>query len=87
MFAFNSRSGLHLDREKEDLLTSERSHFKPIVDKLDNRTQKQYADGATFVISNSLEKVINNFMAHINFYYFVENYLVVNQLFSSTGGF
>lgn len=57
MFAFNSRSGLHIDREKEDLLTSERSHFKPISDKLDNRTQKQYADGATFVISNNLEKV------------------------------
>lgn len=57
MFAFNSRSGIHADREKEDLLTSERSHFKPISEKLDNRTQKQYADGATFVISNNLEKV------------------------------
>lgn len=57
MFSFNSRSELHFDREKEDLLTSEHSHFKPITEKLDNRTQKQYADGATFVISNNLEKV------------------------------
>lgn len=57
MFGFNSRRNLGFEREKEDLLTSERSHFKPINEKIENRTQGQYADGATFIISNSLDKV------------------------------
>lgn len=56
MFSF-TRSGLYTDREKDDLLTSERTHFKPINEKLEIQTQKQYADGATFMISNNLEKV------------------------------
>lgn len=56
MFNFNSRRSLSFDREKEDLLTSEKSHFKPIVDKAE-LVQKQYEDGSTFAISNKLEKV------------------------------
>ncbi|XP_018580144.1 uncharacterized protein LOC108917844 isoform X2 [Anoplophora glabripennis] len=57
MFSFSSRHAVGFEREKEDLLTSERSHFKPINEKMENRAQGQYADGATFVISNSLDKV------------------------------
>ncbi|VEN44481.1 unnamed protein product [Callosobruchus maculatus] len=53
MFSFSMKSNLPQD----DLLTSERSHFKPIVERLEHRTQGQYADGATFLISNSLDKV------------------------------
>ncbi|KAJ8952873.1 hypothetical protein NQ318_006489 [Aromia moschata] len=57
MFSFGARRCLNFDREKEDLLTSERSHFKPINEKVESYTQGQYADGATFVISSSLDKV------------------------------
>lgn len=57
MFSFGSRHAIGFEREKEDLLTSERSHFKPINEKTENRAQGQYADGATFVISNNLDKV------------------------------
>lgn len=57
MFSFGSRQAIGFEREKEDLLTSERSHFKPINQKIENRVQGQYADGATFIISNSLDKV------------------------------
>nr|CAH7741890.1 unnamed protein product [Callosobruchus chinensis] len=53
MFSFSMKSNLPQD----DLLTSERSHFKPIVERLEHCTQGQYADGATFLISNSLDKV------------------------------
>lgn len=73
MFAFNSSSGVQFEREKEDLLTSERSHFKPINEKLENRAQKQYEDGATFVISNNLEKV-SSFMFFWN--NFIDSYLM-----------
>lgn len=39
------------------MLTSEKTHFKPIVEEIDNNVKGQYADGATFIISNNLDKV------------------------------
>lgn len=46
-----------LDKEKDDLLTSVHSHFRPINEKLDSYLQGAYADGATFVVSNSWDKI------------------------------
>ncbi|KAJ8981773.1 hypothetical protein NQ317_002367 [Molorchus minor] len=57
LFGFGAKCSLTFEKEREDLLTSERSHFRPINEKVDNYTQSHYADGATFVISNSLDKV------------------------------
>ncbi|XP_060527353.1 uncharacterized protein LOC132702610 isoform X2 [Cylas formicarius] len=55
MAEFSGRDGLpHRHLEKDDLLTSERSHFKPIKDPVD---ECDYADGTTFVINGNLEKV------------------------------
>lgn len=44
------------EKDKEDLLTSVRSHFKPINEKHETRGQ-QYADGTSFVIPNALDKI------------------------------
>lgn len=44
------------EKDKEDLLTSVKSHFKPINEKADIRTHN-YADGTSFVIPNTLDKV------------------------------
>ncbi|KAJ8920458.1 hypothetical protein NQ315_005326 [Exocentrus adspersus] len=57
IFSFNTKHAIGFERDKEDLLTSDRSHFRPINEKVENRVQGQYADGATFIISNSLDKV------------------------------
>ncbi|RZC35177.1 DUF4603 domain containing protein [Asbolus verrucosus] len=46
-----------IDKEKDDLLTSVRSHFRPINEKVENYLQGQYADGATFVVSNTWDKI------------------------------
>jgi hypothetical protein len=46
-----------LDKEKDDLLTSVHSHFRPINEKVENYLQGQYADGATFLVSNSWDKI------------------------------
>ncbi|CAH0559690.1 unnamed protein product [Brassicogethes aeneus] len=45
--------------EKEcDLLTSEKSHFRPISDNSSAvKTESIYVDGSTFIISNNLDKV------------------------------
>ncbi|KAJ8961959.1 hypothetical protein NQ314_005861 [Rhamnusium bicolor] len=58
MFSFNSMCNLGSEKENEDLLTSELSHFKPISDKTENRNQGQYADGTSFFVSNNLDKVV-----------------------------
>ncbi|CAH2004226.1 unnamed protein product [Acanthoscelides obtectus] len=47
----------NLPVEKEDLLTSESSHFKPVMDKPENPADGKYPDGTTFNISGSLDKV------------------------------
>lgn len=44
------------EKDKEDLLTSIKSHFKPINEKVETRTHN-YADGTSFVIPNTLDKV------------------------------
>lgn len=44
------------EKDKDDLLTSVRSHFKPINEKFEFRGQ-QYADGTSFVIPNALDKI------------------------------
>ncbi|XP_044258861.1 uncharacterized protein LOC123007557 [Tribolium madens] len=51
-------SELHRDKKNElekddDLLTSIHSHFRPINEKVDG----QYADGATFLVSNTWDKI------------------------------
>lgn len=45
-----------VEKDKDDLLTSVRSHFKPINEKPEARGQ-HYADGTSFVIPNALDKV------------------------------
>ncbi|XP_050508438.1 uncharacterized protein LOC114341448 isoform X1 [Diabrotica virgifera virgifera] len=56
-FNFKADRDFIENSDKEDLLTSERSHFKPICEKDEVRHQSKYADGATFIISNNLDKV------------------------------
>ncbi|XP_074039030.1 uncharacterized protein isoform X2 [Leptinotarsa decemlineata] len=51
----SARRSLTFDKD-EDLLTSEKTHFKPINEKPDN-SYSNYKDGATFNISNTLNKV------------------------------
>lgn len=64
----NSKGGkLEVEKEEEDLLTSARTHFRPIrMENMDshhstctgnNNNVGSYADGTTFVISTSLEEV------------------------------
>lgn len=49
----------NMDKEEEDLLTSTRTHFRPIrQESLDSHNHAGcYADGTTFVIPNSLESI------------------------------
>lgn len=44
---------IEFEKEKDDLLTSVHSHFRPIPD----NTQKQYADGTTFILSNNWDNI------------------------------
>lgn len=44
------------EKDKEDLLTSVRSHFRPINEKVEVSTQR-YADGTSFPVQNNLDKV------------------------------
>lgn len=48
---------IDLEKEKDDLLTSIHSHFRPINEKVDYYLQGKYADGATFLVSNSWDKI------------------------------
>lgn len=51
-----SAEKLESEKDKEDLLTSARSHFKPISEKVEVKGHR-YADGTSFLITNSLDKV------------------------------
>lgn len=44
------------EKDKEDLLTSVHSHFRPINEKVELSTHR-YADGTSFPVQNSLDKV------------------------------
>lgn len=52
----NVTGKLESEKDKDDLLTSVRSHFRPINEKAEVST-RSYADGTTFMIPNTLDKV------------------------------
>lgn len=54
---FSKKTNESSEKEKEDLLTSSSSHFKPIVEKTSKPKGAHYEDGTTFVIPNNLDVV------------------------------
>lgn len=81
MFCKHSNSMLYCKQDpirkdsddKEDLLTSEKTHFRPISEKSEDSSAGKYVDGTTFVIPSNLDKVEYKLIEDGNFYLEDEN--------------